>query len=130
MLNKKGITLVEVMMALVIALVVFLALMQTALVGIGSNMINILRDEAVSIAEAKMNEARNTSFDSLATTSPETIYRNIRNITNFSYAVTRTVTSLNTDNKRVDITVTWEWKEKTVANGNPYTHSISTIMRR
>ncbi len=131
LLNKRGFTLVEVMIALVVTLVVFLALMQTALVGIDSNMINVLRDEAVSIAGQRMNEARNTLFDSLgAGTTSGTVTRNIRNITNFSYTVTRIVTSLNTDNKQIDITIRWEWKDKTVANGNPYIHSITTIVRR
>ncbi len=37
--------------------------MQTALVSIDSNMINVLRDEAVSIAEMRMNELRNRPFD-------------------------------------------------------------------
>jgi type IV pilus assembly protein PilV len=131
LLNKKGLSLVEVMIALVVVLVVFLALMQTALVSIDSNMINVLRNEAVSIAEMRMNEARNTLFDNLgAGTTSGTVTRNIRNITNFQYTVTRTVTSRGTDNKQIDITIRWEWKEKTVANGNPYTHSITTILRR
>ncbi len=130
LLNKKGLSLVEVMIALVVVLVVFLALMQTALVSIDSNMINILRGEAVSIAEMRMNEARNMTFDSLASAAPETVSRNLRNITNFQYTVTRTVASRGTDNKQIDITIRWEWKEKTVANGNPYTHSITTILRR
>jgi len=129
--TKKGFTLVEVLIALVITLVLFLALMQTALLSIDSNMTNVLRDEAVGIAEGSMNEARNTAFDSLtagALLPPVT--RNMRNIPAFRYEVTRTITNLGTDNKQVAITVTWEWKEKTVANGNPYTHAISTIVRR
>lgn len=130
-LNKKGVTLVEVMIALVVSLLVFLALMQTALVGIDSNMINVLRDEAVRIAEMRMNELRNQLFDSLAAgTSSETVTRDLRNIANFSFTVTRTIIDLNADNKQVNIIVIWEWKEKTVANGNPYTHSITTILRR
>ncbi len=130
MLNKKGLTLVEVMIALVIVLLVFLALMQTALVGIDSNTRNALRDEAVSIAEMKMNEARNILFDTLlaGTTTEPPVNRNFRS-TNVRFTVTRTVTNLTTDNKQINITVTWEWKEKTVANGNPYTHSISTIRK-
>lgn len=124
MLNKKGLTLVEVMIALVVLLLVFLALMQTALVSIDSNMINVLRNEAVSIAEMKMNEARSISFDSLVSATPETVPRNLRNITDFPYTVTRIVTNRGTDNKQIDITVTWNWKE------NPYTHSITSILRR
>jgi len=129
-LNKKGLTLVEVMIALVVLLIVSLALMQTALVSINSNMTNVLRDEAVSIAEMRMNEARNTPFNFLGGTSNATILRNFRNIANFQYTVTRTVTNLNSDNKQVNITVTWDWKENTVANGNPLTHSITSIVRR
>jgi prepilin-type N-terminal cleavage/methylation domain-containing protein len=129
-LNKKGLTLVEVMIALVVLLVVCIALMQTALVSIESNMTNVLRDEAVNIAEMRMNEARNMPYTNLAGTSSTTILRNFRNIANFQYSVTRTVTDLNSDNKQVNITVTWEWKENTVANGNPLTHSITSIVRR
>ena len=128
MLNKKGLTLVEVMIALVVLLIVSLALMQTALVSINANMTNVLRDEAVNIAEMSMNESRNTSFDSLAAgTTSGTVSRTLRNITNFSYAVTRTVTNLpptNPNNKRLDIAVAWTWK------GENYTHSITTIVKR
>jgi prepilin-type N-terminal cleavage/methylation domain-containing protein len=62
MLNKRGMSLVEVMIALLVMLLVFFALMQTALVGIDSNMLNSLRSEAVNVAEMRMNEARNEPF--------------------------------------------------------------------
>jgi prepilin-type N-terminal cleavage/methylation domain-containing protein len=136
---KNGLTLVEVMMALVIALVVFLALMQTALVGIDSNMRNILRDEAVSIADTRLNEARNIPFDSLASdtgslsscacpatfaTTGTCIQRDFKNITNVNYCTNRTVTVLNTDNHQVNVTVGWKWK------GEGFTHSVTMILRR
>ena len=131
LLDKKGMTLVEVLIALVVLLLVSLAMMQTALVSIDSNMRNVLRDEAVSIAEMGMSEARNTSFSSLSPgPSSTSVLRNFRNIASFPYTVARTVTDLNVDNKQVNIAVTWEWKENTVANGNPYTHSITTIVKR
>ena len=129
-LNNKGLTLVEVMIALVILLLVFLALMQTALVSINANMTNVLRDEAVNIAEQRMNEARNIPFDTLANDGPVTVTRNIRNRPNFQYEVLRTVTPVDVNNRQIDIRVRWEWKEQTIANGNPYTHTISTILRR
>jgi len=129
MLNKRGFSQIEIMISLVLLLLVFLALAQTALVSIDSNMTNILRDEAVSIAEMSMNETRSIPFDNLVA-SNNTVNRNFRNIPAFQYTVTRTVTDLNLNNKQVDITVTWDWKERTVANGNPYTHSITTIVRK
>ena len=60
--NKKGFTLVEVMIAMVVLLLVFLALMQTALVSIDSNMKNNLRDEAANIAAMRMEQARNLQY--------------------------------------------------------------------
>ncbi len=51
------------MIAFVVLLFVFLALMQTALVSIDSNMRNVLRDEAVRVAEERMNAHRNVPFD-------------------------------------------------------------------
>lgn len=137
--DKKGMTLIEVVIALLVLLIVFLALMQTALVGIDANMLNVLRDEAVGIAEQSMTDVRNMSFDCLASEklidpstgsctifSPSTVpvQRNLRNKSNFPYQVLRTVTNLSTDTVQVVITIAWDWKE------NPYTHTISTIVRR
>ena len=131
LLDKKGMTLVEVLIALVVLLLVSLAMMQTALVSIDSNMLNVLRDEAVSITEMRMSEARNTSFSSLsAGTSSTNVLRNFRNIQNFQYTVTRNVFDRGLENKQIDIIVRWDWKENTVANGNPYTHTITSIVRR
>jgi prepilin-type N-terminal cleavage/methylation domain-containing protein len=129
--NKKGFTLIEVLIAMVVFLLVSLAMMQTALVGIDSNMINVLREEAVRIAEETMSAARNTPFDSLVagTEVLPTVSRNFRNVIR-QFTVTRTVTDHGINNKEVNIVVTWEWKDQTVANGNPYTHSITTILRR
>ena len=142
LLNKKGFTLIEVMIALVVLLLVSLALMQTALVGIDSNMRNVLRDEAVGIAEMRVNEARNLPFTptvdnlisdtgSLAgancpTGFPATgvlIQRNLKNITNFDFCTNRAVTPFGTDTKQINITVGWRWK------GEGYTHSIATIRK-
>jgi prepilin-type N-terminal cleavage/methylation domain-containing protein len=67
MLNEKGMSLVEVMVALVVLLFVSLALMQTALVSIDANMRNSIRDEAVSVAQTRLTEARNLAW----TTNPD-----------------------------------------------------------
>jgi prepilin-type N-terminal cleavage/methylation domain-containing protein len=129
--NNKGLTLIEVLIAMVVFLLVSLAMMQTALVGIDSNMINVLREEAVKIAEESMIDVRNMPFDSLVegTTTLPTVSRNLRN-TMRPFTVTRAVTDHGDNNKEINILVAWEWKDQTVAHGNPYTHSITTILRR
>jgi len=152
LLNKRGLTLVEVLIAMTLSLMVFLALMQTALVGIDSNMRNTLRDEAVNIAAERMNEARNIQFVSLVSdtgslsgcdcpsaskfpyTMGSCIERNLKSISGFDFCTNLTCKELDgvdnncaTDdgnNKEITITVGWKWK------GEDYTHSISTIMRR
>lgn len=126
--DNRGLTLIEVTIALVVLLLVMLALMQTALLSIDSNMLNVLRDEGVNIAEEQMNEARNSSFDSITSSAAAPVRRNVRNIPNFSYSAETAVTNINSDTKQITVTVTWDWKERTAANGNPYTHIISSIV--
>jgi prepilin-type N-terminal cleavage/methylation domain-containing protein len=139
--NNQGLTLVEVLIAMVVFLLVSLAMMQTALVGIDSNTRNILRDEAVNVAEMRMNEAKNVSFVSLVSDAADVpIVRSVRNISGGVTFNTRTVVAeldgdgnLGTDDantKQINVTVTWEWRDNTVANGNAYTHRISTIRKR
>jgi prepilin-type N-terminal cleavage/methylation domain-containing protein len=139
-LGKNGVTLVEMMVALVVLLLVSLALMQTALVSIDANMNNVLRDEAVSIAEQRMNEARSIPFltltsDALPLTGGEcpgtfatgvTIERGFRNIINKEFCTNRTVDPLGAegDARQVDIRVRWTWK------GEVFNHRIMTLIRR
>lgn len=118
--NNEGMMMVEVLIALIIALMVSLALMQTALLGIDSNMKNVLRDEAVRVAEEEMNTVRNTSFAAIAN-SAGNVTREARKA-NVTYTVNRVVTALNADNKQVDVSVAWNWK------GRSYTHITSTIV--
>jgi len=141
LLNKKGVTLVEVMIALVILLLVFLALMQTALVSINANMNNVLRDEAVSIAEQRMNEARSVPYDTLISdavalpvgvdcpttfTVGDLVQRNFRNILSKDFCTNRTVAILDSagNAKQVNIRVIWNWK------GEAFSHTITTLIRR
>ena len=148
--SKEGLTLVEVLIALVIFLFLSLALMQTALMSIDSNMVGALRDEAVRIAEERMNEARSYPFyssnDVLSTISDGAlpagcsagfsaqfangviISRPVRSISNFNFCTNRTVTplpsALNPSSAQVGVTVGWQWK------GQDYVHSISTLIMR
>jgi type II secretory pathway pseudopilin PulG len=135
--NKAGLTLVEVMIALVVSLLVFLALMQTTLMSIDSGVRNDLRDEAVRVAEARMNEMRSQAFDSVNPdagaisgcdcpsgfpSSGVCETRNIRNIQQ-SFCTNLSSQLLDPEVKQVTVIVGWKWKD------NPYYHRISTIRK-
>jgi prepilin-type N-terminal cleavage/methylation domain-containing protein len=120
--NNRGLTLVEVMIALLVALVIFLALMQTALIGIDANMRNVLRDEAVSVAAEKMDLERDMAFSSVVSETPPTVYRQVRNV-NVPFYPNITIWDLDANNKMINVRVTWQWK------GDNYSHSISTIRK-
>ena len=63
--DKRGMTLIEVMIAVFLLTIVSLALVQSALLVMNTNVINELRDEAVSVTEQRMNQIRNTPFAAL-----------------------------------------------------------------
>jgi prepilin-type N-terminal cleavage/methylation domain-containing protein len=125
MFNKKGVTLIEMMIALVILLVVSLALMQTAIIGMNVNLQNILRDEAVNIAEMRMNQLRSLPYDSILPGAEAPVTRTFRGFTE-TYTPTRIVSTLltSTNIKQVTISVSWDYRGKT------YSHGITTIVRK
>ncbi len=150
--TENGFSLVEVMIALVVLFLVFMGLMQSALLGIDSNLRNIFRDEALRIASERMEEAKSLPFDGVvndtadviaddnlalpacqnppvsdAVPYPVAVQRSFRSIIDFPYGTRRTVTDLDgppVDTKQIQITVRWEYRNEC------YTHSIISLRRR
>jgi len=120
-------TLIELMVALVIMMIVALALMQSSLIAMNANIVNALRDEAVSVAEQRMNELRSTpsltATTGLVADDPPTITRNVRSKANFPFTIKRQVSDINTNSKQVVLNVNWTYNKGT------YTHSVSTVVR-
>jgi len=153
--NSKGLTLVEVLIALIIFLFISLALMQTALMSINANMVSALRDEAVRVAEERMNEARSFPFPQndlshigllyvgndggalpLANCSANfigqfpagglVVQRPVRSISAFNFCTNRTVLAVPDIDNPTSARVT-----VTVGwqwKGQDYVHSISTLI--
>lgn len=133
-LNSKGMTLIELLIALLILLVTSMAMMSTALVALQTNLGNSLRSEAVGVAEARMNQLRNEQFNANGTSadlnntgvtgvSDGTVTRNLR-AASFSFTRTRAVVDIDTGLKQVTVLVTWDYR------GGTFNHSITSIMRR
>jgi len=122
--DKRGFTLIEVMIAFVIILIVMLGLLnltaQVTVVGVG----NTIRDEGVRVAEEVMAQQRGLPYDQIVTPSsqPPAITRNFRNFSvNFSPSIT--VTSY-ANAKVINITVNWQYR------GTNHSHTISSLVRR
>lgn len=125
LLNKKGVTLIEMMIALTILLIVSLALMQTALLGIRENLRNTIRDEAVNLVDRRMNELRSMPTDTLTLGShvESDITVTFRAGTvKFTPTVTVAQVGSDTTTKEITAAVSWVYLNKT------YTQSISSIM--
>lgn len=131
--NKRGSSLVELIIAMTILLVVGAALMKSSIIVLQKNVQNEMRDEAVRVAEQRMNEIRsgpggfdnpNGGIDLVAgiATLPA-INRIIRNVP-VAYTPTKNVVSLDTNTKQVTVTVTWLFR------GQQYSHAIMSIVRR
>jgi len=127
-LNNKGMSLIEVMIAMVFLMVVSLALVQTSLLGFQENLRISLREEAVRIADQKIGELRARAFTESFTdpllnsgVTTTTVKRNLRSFQK-DFSMTTTITDLNTDNKQITVNVDWTYK------GPTFSHSTTVIM--
>jgi Tfp pilus assembly protein PilV len=125
-------TLVEVLVAMAIIFIIFLGMSSGGIVVLDQNIKNSQRDEAVSVAEEKMEEVRNIPFAAIANDN-QIVTRRIRGL-NVAYNVVRTVANPNgstpaTDpnNRRVTINVTWNRIEN--QQTRTYNHTVLTIVR-
>ncbi len=120
--REGGFTLVEVLVSLVIVFIVFLGLSETGLVVLRTNVEMALQEESIRVAGEALDRARTVPIDNLFTAG-DNVVRSFRGLT-FTYAVARTVTDLNEDNKRVVVDVTWRYR------GRDFSQRLDTVVRR
>jgi Tfp pilus assembly protein PilV len=125
-------TLIEVLVAMAIAFVVFLGMSSAGLVVLDQNIKNSQRDEAVSVAEMEMEDVRNIPFATIANDN-HVATRKIRGL-NVAYNVVRTVSNpdgttpaTDANNRRVTINVAWNRIEN--QQTRTYNHTVLTIVR-
>lgn len=122
-LNERGFTLTELLLAVIILVFVSVALMQTAIVNIEFNVKNALRDEGVRVAGETLDWLRNSVKSTNVTTinnSQGTVVRRVRNI-EARYSVTNTASVLYQNSYTLGAFVEWQWK------GEIYNVSVATV---
>ncbi|MEI6153130.1 MAG: type II secretion system protein [Deltaproteobacteria bacterium] len=118
--NKKGFTLIETLIAVSILKIAMLAILNTIVISFQYGMRNSIRNEAIKMAEKKMNELRNTAFTSLASSSSSET-RTFRNLT-VTYTQQWTVSVLSANSTAIDVSVSWTYM------GQSYSHSTASIV--
>ena len=113
--NKKGFTLVELLVAMLVMSIGLMAVLDGLTSYIRINMENQMRHEGMRIGEAALETLRNSDFyqvqgGTVTITSPET--RRIRNY-DISYTITWTPTSISSSSVAVQVAVTWVFRNIT-----------------
>jgi len=135
--SNKGISIIEVTVALALLLLVLLGLMQTLMLSAQVNIKNRLRDEAVKIAREELECTRNLLFDNvnnsicIANTN-NIVTRRFRNF-NAEFCLTKTVTSQG-NVKRIELNVHWNYRKLSSQytcgnNSYEYRYATSTILK-
>ncbi len=130
--DNGGLTLIEVMMAMLVSFIVFLGLSETIVVAVNVNVQNALRDEAVRVAEEEINAVRTIPFDNVVIPSAllpatDNALRTFRNMT-MNYDVTRNLVNTGSDMTQVFITV--GWKQVNRKTDPRYSITFTTIVRK
>ena len=123
--KNSGFTLVEVLVAIAFLTISMLAILHALGLSVEHNMKNIIMDEAVRIAEQRMNELRNTPFVSLTSSTSSTRITTTRQIRNksFTYTVDWIVEDFSTDSRAIQVIVQWpDWRNKI------HRHTATSIM--
>lgn len=116
------------MMAMLITMIGLVGLLKSLELGMGHNVRNQLRDEAVMLGEQTMSFQKVRSFDQLTSSHPPLINSRIRSGA-LQYQVecttdpTPPAPAVATD-KLITVTVTWNYK------GTQYRHQVRSIRSR
>ena len=127
--NEEGMTLIEVMIAMAIAFIMFLGLAEGTRLAVMYNVRNALRDEAVGVGEMQISRVREVPYDNLvAMASPMpapysgNVTRSFRGMT-ATFPVTATHNNIGSNMEQVMITVTCNRDSK-------INHAFTTIVRQ
>lgn len=122
--NKRGFTLVEFLVAIVILMVGLLGLLQTVNYALVHNVTNQLRQTALLVADERMQTEIAKGFGNITIgTANETAQRTINGA---QYTYTVVVTNAQTTDQTINIMVSVGWNYK----GQPYQQAVASLISR
>jgi type IV pilus assembly protein PilV len=104
----RGFTLVEVMVAIFIMMIGMLALLQTVNLAIAYNTGNKMRNDAIMFAEESVASQRTMALSGIIDSAYLRTHK--VNLGFVNYSVVNSVTALNSQAKKVTVTVFWREK--------------------
>ncbi len=122
--NKRGFTLIEVMIAMLVLLVGLLGSLAGVMAAADYNLGNALRNEAIKIAQERLENLRVGRYDALAAaagTNP--VQRQLRKVLHVFEVETNPVT-INDSVTQIGVTVRWTFKNRARA------YATETIIRQ
>jgi Tfp pilus assembly protein PilV len=101
--RSRGFTLIEILVAFVILMISMLAILNCLVVTVEHNLRNLMRDEALRLAEAKMEELRGTPLASLSSGTAQ-VQRSLRNLL-IPFDLSWRISDYSTKTKRLELQV-------------------------
>lgn len=119
---NKGFTLIEVLVSMLLLTVVLLTVVQTMATYVRYNINNLVRDEAVKIAQSCLENLRN-GVDCESNTTKN--FRNFSLTFNTTVIIFPNATSMTSGNNQVQIIVTYKYPPN---SNSTKTYTINTVI--
>jgi type IV pilus assembly protein PilV len=118
--NSKGFTLIELMIAVIILTIGMIGLLDVMTRYTQINLDNVMRNEAMRISEARMEQLRNVPVSTLANVDG-IVTRAFRKM-NINFTVETRITVLSPSSRAVRVQVIW------LSKGITHRHNAATVM--
>lgn len=121
---NKGFTLVELLVSMVIIVICVIGLMNLSIVITRNNVKNEIRNKAVEIVTNYVDNMTDQNFDDITVGNfTDTDNATIRSFS-ATYTISGNVTSPSTDEKDINATISWTYREKN------YNYNIETVVTK